>query len=57
MWILILLAVNINNSNDIPGRIELSFKTQTECEYSLQSLEYSLKFKNFKVIGKCEKQS
>jgi hypothetical protein len=55
MWILILLAVNVNNANDIPGRITLSFNTQSECEYSLQSLEYSLKFKNFKVIGKCEK--
>lgn len=56
MWILILIAVNINNSNDIPGKVTLQFHSQQQCEQALQSMTYWLKFKQFKIEGKCQKQ-
>ncbi len=56
MWILILVAVHINNPSDIPGRINLQFQTQQNCEQVLQSMTYWLKFNQFKIEGKCQKQ-
>jgi hypothetical protein len=55
MWILILIAVHINNPNDQPGRIELVFPNQISCEQSLQSMTYWLKFNQFKINGRCVK--
>lgn len=55
-WLLMLIVVNINNPNDIPGRLSLEFRDQASCEYALNSMTYQLKFNNFKVIGKCEKK-
>lgn len=55
MWILILLAININNPKDIPGRIELLYENENQCLYSLNTLTYELKFKNFKIEGQCKK--
>jgi hypothetical protein len=55
MWLLILVAVHMNNPQDQPGRIELEFKDRMSCELALASMKYELKFKNFKVEGKCQK--
>jgi hypothetical protein len=55
-WLMILLAVNITNPQDIPGKITLEFTTQQACEQSLQTMRYQLKFNGFKVEGKCIKQ-
>lgn len=52
-WILILLCVNITNANDIPGRVTLEFDTKEQCESSLKTMIYNLKFETFKVIGSC----
>jgi hypothetical protein len=57
MWTLILIAVHINNPSDIPGRINLQFESQLQCEQTLQSMTYRLKFDKFKVEGKCQKTS
>jgi hypothetical protein len=57
MWMMILIAVHINDPKDIPGRITLQFQTQQQCEQALQSMTYWLKFENFKVEGKCQKIS
>lgn len=57
MWILILMAIHTNNSNDMPGKITLEFQTQQQCEQSLKSMTYWLKFDQFKVVGKCQKIS
>lgn len=57
MWFLIIIAVNIQNSNDIPGKIQLQFKTQVECETALQSMTHWVKFPWFKIEGKCEKNT
>lgn len=55
MWILILMAIHTNNPNDMPGKITLEFQTQQQCEQSLKSMTYWLKFDQFKVVGKCQK--
>jgi len=55
MWLLIILAVNINDPKDIPGKVTLEFPDQISCENSLHSLKYKLKFDGFKVEGKCQK--
>lgn len=55
MWLMILIAVHINNPKDIPGKIVLEFPNQISCEQSLQSMTYWLKFDSFKVEGKCQK--
>lgn len=57
MWILILLAVSIHNPRDVPGKIELEFKTQEQCLEILSTLKYDLKFKTFKIEGQCIKKS
>lgn len=55
MWLMILIAVHINDPKDIPGRITLQFQTQQQCEQVSQSMTYWLKFENFKVEAKCQK--
>ena len=56
MWLMILIAVHINDPTDIPGKIILEFPNQQSCEKSKQSMEYWLKFKNFKVEASCLKK-
>ena len=57
MWMMILIAVHMNNPKDQPGRIELLFQDQKTCEQVLSTMKYDLKFKSFKVDGLCQKQS
>ena len=57
MWILIMVAVHVNNPTDQPGKIELQFETEKNCVETLKTLRYELKFKQFRVEGKCVKQS
>ena len=54
-WILILLAVNMSNANDIPGRITIEFLTEQECNRALNTMTYKLKFDSFKVSAECKK--
>jgi len=56
MWLLMLIAVHVNDPKDIPGRIELTFQDRVSCEQSLQSMTYWLKFSQFKIEGKCVKK-
>ena len=57
MWLLIILAVNINNPADIPGRVSIEFDSEQTCERALLTMEYKLKFDGFRVIGQCVKKS
>jgi len=52
-----LIAIHINDPKDIPARIEMRFSNQQECQQALNSLTYWVKFENFKIEGKCIKQS
>ena len=54
--ILIILAVNLNDSKDVPGRVELTFQDQHSCLQVLSTIKYKLKFENFKVVAECKKQ-
>lgn len=56
MWILLLIAVNVNNANDIPGKVELTFQDQETCQQTLSTVRYWLKLKTFKIIAQCEKK-
>lgn len=52
-WILIILAVHVNDPKDIPGRVEIQMPSQQICEHALTDLKYEFKFKSFKVEGRC----
>jgi hypothetical protein len=55
MWVLIILAVHINNPADNPGRVTIKFETEQQCIKAKSSMEYWLKFDQFKVISECKK--
>ena len=47
----------MNDPEDIPARIELRFETQEQCEQTANTLDYWLKFKQFKLETRCQKES
>lgn len=53
---MILLAVNVNDPLDQPGRIELKFQDQKSCEQVMATMKYELKFDSFKMVTRCVKQ-
>ena len=55
MWVLIILAVHVNNPADNPGRVTIKFETEQQCQKARSSMEYWLKFDSFKVISECKK--
>lgn len=54
MWILVILAVNIFDSTDVPGKIQLTFPTEQECLSTASTMTYKLKFDGFKVTTQCK---
>jgi len=57
MWILLLIAVNISNPQDVPARITIPFESQQSCEQAISKMTYWVKFESFKVEAKCQKLS
>jgi hypothetical protein len=57
MWILLILAVNVNDPKDIPGKVTLEFATEQQCEQSRSTVTSWLKFDTFKVTTQCQKKS
>jgi hypothetical protein len=57
MWLLIILAVNINDPKDIPGKAVVEFATQIECERAQSTMTSWLKFESFKITSQCQKKS
>lgn len=55
MWVLIILAVHINNPDDTPGKVTIKFDTEQQCIKAKDTLEYKLKFDSFKVVTQCKK--
>ena len=55
MWLLIILAVNINNPVDQPGRVTIEFDTEQACVRAQHSVKYQFKFEGFKVQSQCQK--
>jgi hypothetical protein len=57
MWILLLLAVNINNPQDVPGKVSIEFPTEQACQQAQATVTSWLKFDTFKVTTQCVKKS
>jgi len=53
-WVLIIIAVSINNPNDVPARLTLAMGSQQQCEAAKASITYKIKFDSFKVVASCE---
>jgi hypothetical protein len=48
--------VSVTNASDIPGKTTIEFESQSQCENSLATMTYWLKFNSFKIVGKCEEK-
>lgn len=57
MWILLLIAVHINDPRDIPARVQIPFENQAACEQAQTDFTYWIKFNNFKVVAECKRKS
>ena len=57
MWMMILIAVHLNDPADIPARMTMDFPDQQSCEQAKSSLTYWVKSKNFKVEASCQRKS
>ena len=55
-WLLIILAVNVNNVNDVPGKVTLEFATEAQCEQTRSTMTSWLKFETFKIVSQCQKK-
>lgn len=55
-WILLITAMHVNDPKDIPATMTLRTQSQEECERIAETLEYTLKFKQFKLEAKCLKK-
>ena len=53
-WVLIIIAVSINNPNDVPARLTLAIGSQQQCEAAKASMTYKIKFDSFKAVASCE---
>jgi hypothetical protein len=57
MWLLIILAVHVNDPKDVPGRVTLEFPTQVECDRAKSTITSWLKFESFKITSQCQRKS
>ena len=55
-WILIIVAVHINDPKDRPAQLEMTFSTEQQCLTTAQSLKYNIKFKQFKLEAVCSQK-
>ena len=53
MWILLIIAVHVNDPTDVPAKLNMTTETKEECEKLAQSLDYWIKFKQFKLETTC----
>jgi len=56
MWLLVILAININNPQDIPAKIVLEMPSIHECEQILDTMKYTIKYSSYKVEGSCQRK-
>jgi hypothetical protein len=57
MWLMILIAVHVNNPQDVPARLTIPFESQQACESAIPRITYWVKFEQFKIEAKCQKLS
>jgi hypothetical protein len=53
MWILLILCVNLNNPNDVPGKVLIPFDTKEKCEAAVNNSSFWIKFDSFTIKGEC----
>ena len=51
------MAVNINNSDDIPGWVKIPYATESECVQAQSRMTAWVKSKSYQIEAKCQKQS
>jgi hypothetical protein len=56
MWLLIVMAVHLDNPQDIPGRVEIVMPSQEVCQQAITTIKYELKFRSYKIEAQCIKQ-
>jgi hypothetical protein len=54
MWFLILIAVNVNNPEDQPAWVRISFDSEPACRLAAANITYWIKFKNFRIDTECK---
>jgi hypothetical protein len=57
MWVLLLIAMNVHDSQDQPAHLEIPFPDRASCEIAARNYTYDLKFKNFKIVGSCQQRN
>ena len=55
MWILIIIALNLHNPTDIPGKVSIPMESEAQCNKAKEGMTYWLKFDSFKITATCEK--
>lgn len=53
MWILLLTAIHLSNPNDVPAKITIEFQTETQCLEALKTIDYKIKYSNYKIEPTC----
>jgi hypothetical protein len=56
MWILLIIAVHLNDPTDRPAKLEMTFPTEQQCQAAADTLKYDLKFKQFKLEATCSQK-
>ena len=57
MWLLVIMAVNVSNPNDVPGWAKIPFATEAECQQAQSRMTTWVKSKSFQIEAKCQKLS
>ncbi len=53
MWMLVILCVNLNNPNDVPGKVIIPFDSKEKCESAINNSSFWIKFDSFTIKGEC----
>lgn len=55
-WLLILIAIHINDPLDQPAKVIMELPSRQSCEQAKNTLTYSVKFSQFKVQASCHEK-
>jgi hypothetical protein len=57
MWILLIIAINVNNPVDPEFIIRIPFESERACKGALNNTDHWIKSKSYKMQATCKKQS
>jgi len=52
--VLLITAMHVNYPEDVPARMTMQFSTIQQCEEARKTINYWIKFKQFKVESECK---